>query len=220
VSSPQDPQPEQPDGDDWWLADPESDSDADDAAPVRRRRLGGRVIAGLAVLVAAVGVVLVAVSVTVLEGQSLGSIGSFPRVTYTQAARTVHLQRGAYVGYVETATSRPNSARAVLLVTPVDGVGEVSSIHDYRRDVTYTHDGRHGRARWTFRIVHTGTFQVRASDPTAPAGAGVALGRSVVGGLVVGVLLAVLGALLLTAAVGLLLIAWWRARVRRRRLAA
>lgn len=175
-----------------------------------RPRLRGRTPLRLSFVFLALAVVAVVVGVVLLVRGYSSTINGFQRVTLSQGNKTVQLDAGDYVGYYEVPDDETRRAAVRFGVT--DSSGQVVNISLYGRNgsssssVTYVTGGYHGEALFKFRIADSGRYVLNVSSTDAPSGARVAVGKSIAGTLVGGVLLVLAGVLLFIVFVVLLIV--------------
>lgn len=174
-----------------------------------RRRWYWLVLVPLLAIFAWVAVVLLLVD---------GVVNSFQRVP-AQGTGEVSLRSGQYLIYYEAPPGRfigPASAGHVDM-RPLSASGAVGSITGYSSSLTYSLGSHHGVAVLVVQIARPGRFLVRATSSPAVHGARLAIGPSINGWILVGVLPA-LG--LMLAGVAIVIVIAVRRRNHRRAILA
>lgn len=170
-------------------------------------RLRGRIPLRLALILGVVGIVLISIGAVVLAKGSLAKVNDFDRVALDGATHSVRLTRtGAYVGYYEDPglnTSRRVPAGKLAITGPR---GDVAFRSYDSSTLRYDINGHHGVAVVKFSIASAGTYTFSGSPATPKTGAQLAIGESIAGSLVAGVLLVLPGVLLVIAAIVLLIV--------------
>ncbi len=166
--------------------------------PAVRPQLRGRTPLRLSFVFLVLAVAAIVIGAVLLARGYSSTIAGFQRVGFDQGSKTLTLDRGDYVGYVETPQVSSGNVRMRIAHTS----GTIVPIEQYGRNahssssLTYNYHGRHGQAVFKFRISTTGRYTVQLAASGIPRGSYMALGKSIAGAIVAGVLLVLLGVLL------------------------
>lgn len=155
--------------------------------------VGVAVIAGIIAIVALVGIVT--------------KPGGYHRVAAGDQ-RTVHLDAGKWVVYYESAAEHESSTLGRAAAPPVRITGpdgQRVNLGYYLTDTTYDIGDRHGVAIYTFSTDHGGDYTVEVGSSSTP-GSGVAIGHSLLSGVVGWALLIVAAGLLFVLGLVLLIV--------------
>jgi hypothetical protein len=117
-----------------------------------------------------------------------GAVNSFQRVP-AQGTGEVSLHSGQYVIYYEAPEPFVGPAPAGHVdVKPLSGSGAVGGMIAYKNSLTYSFGSHHGTAVLVVQISRPGRFLIRATSSPAVQGARLAIGPSINGWILVGVL--------------------------------
>jgi hypothetical protein len=159
------------------------------AAPPARRR-PGRIWYLVPLVVFLAGVAWLVVGLL-----SVGShVDSFPRVPIPAGGQVSLNHPGGYVVYYEGPGAQSGDIPAFnVRVIPASASAAVRSLRPYAGSVTYGIGSHQGRAVLTLQVSKPGLFRIEASGTgSLPAGADLAFGNSIAGGIVATVLPSVL----------------------------
>jgi hypothetical protein len=125
---------------------------------------------------------------------SIGSqVNSFPRVPIPRGGQVSLSQSGGYVVYYEGPGAQSGNVPSVnVRVIPASAGASVRSLTPYTASVTYGYGSHQGRAVLSLQVAQPGRFTVVTSGGSVPAGADLAFGHSIIGGIAGTVLLSVL----------------------------
>ena len=145
---------------------------------------------GLGVLLLVAGVVSIVLGVSSFSG----AVNSLARVPLPSGGTVTLNHVGSNVIYYESSTGAPAPQSAIRIrIIPASPGAEVTDLRASGSSSNYTLNSRHGVAVFTVRVVHPGRFTVAASSPGGVLNGGrLAIGGSVAGHLLVGLLLGIL----------------------------
>ncbi len=169
---------------------PPPGSYAPPAKPRSRRRW--LVWYGLGVLLLVAGVVSIVLGVSSFSG----AVNSLARVPLPPGGTVTLNHAGSNIIYYESSTGAAAAQSSISIrIVPASPGAKVTDLRTYGSgsSSTYTLNGRHGVAVFTVQVVHPGRFTVAASSPGGALNGGrLAIGGSVAGHLLVGLLLGIL----------------------------
>ena len=173
--------------------------------------------------VAGIGLVTAVAWIASGVGAFFDQIDDFQRVPLGEEAPVTFTGTGGYTLYYEGPGADDSDyfygpSDFSVEIAPVDG--RPLRLSDYDADVTYAHDGREGRALYSFQIDDPGTYVVSSTSPPGEVGelaVGRGLGRRLVGPIVGGI---ALGLWSVGGGIGIILLTALRRRDARRRQAA
>ncbi len=123
-------------------------------------------------------------------------IDEFQRVPLGAEGTVVFERAGGYSLYYETRSADVEDVPGFGVALLPEGGGEPIAMSEYDSRVTYEVGGRHGRARYSFRIDEPGRYLLKVGKPAgrdgATAGEVVAVGRGIGRGVVARIFAAVL----------------------------
>jgi hypothetical protein len=190
------------------------------APPAVPPRLRGGTPLKVALAFGVVGVVLLVVGGLIGFTQGLQKVDNFSRVSIAAGRGTADFPNaGNYVAYYEasnvTSSIRQVPLPLIALHSPSGKVqvldtlygGSTRASRHLKSTVTYQYHGHNGVAIYQFHISEPGRYDVLIqATGLEPQGANIAFGKSIAGGLAIGVILAVVGVVLLVIAIILLII--------------
>ena len=180
------------------------------SAPSGKPRLRGRIPLRLALIFGIIGIAGLVVGGLFVKS-TFDTVDGFKRVSLAAGQGTVRLDSGKYVGYYEA----PGHTKVFIQLAIADAqtrqpvrIGLYGKNTGTSSSLTYDRNGKHGEAVFKFNIDHSGSYlvQVATQDGNEPSGADVALGKSIAGKLVAGVVVLLVGVLFLVAAIILLIV--------------
>lgn len=178
--------------------------------------LRGRALRRLGWIFLAVSVVLFVIGGVVIAKKSFSKVNDFDRVSIASGGGTVNLDgTGKWVGYYEAKDVSSDTDRIPNFLVLVTGPGDQKvDLQRYgnRKDgkvdkFTYDYNGHHGIAAFQFKAPTKGQYKIQLqAAQDLPSDAGVAIGRDIAKGTIVGALLIVGAVVFLIVAIVLLIV--------------